>query len=237
MNIDGLIDLRHLYLEIGEPFPRRPLEDITALIVHHSAGSTPSTQQQALAQIDVIYNHHLKIGFPSVGYHFIVDPLGNIYWINSLNRTTYHTAWFNYMSIGVCVLGTYERIAPSDAAITSLNTLYKALNAHLGRKLNLYGHAERNPASTEYCPSKVWHQWKKLVLEGLNVSEIDELRAEIAHLNGVNTELKKQVEYKDELLVAANSELGAIRAHIIPPLEAAVKELEGKISRIRVIVS
>jgi N-acetyl-anhydromuramyl-L-alanine amidase AmpD len=63
-----------------------------------------------------------------------------------------------------------------------------------------------------------------------DVARIEELEAHIRHLDSVNTILQAERDYKDALLVAANSELGALKAHELEPLKARVAELEAALA-------
>lgn len=158
----NIIDLRQRYPSL---YKKRPggLRDIVRAIIHHSAGSIPTTPAQALAQLDSIYNHHTKtLGWPGSGYHYAV-ACGNVYQLNDLDEISYHTAYNNDDSIGIVILGTFEWSTPAPRDLDAARQLVGHLEAVTGRELGIQGHAEANPSSTAYCPSRNWHAWKNRV--------------------------------------------------------------------------
>jgi len=140
----------------------------THLIVHHSAGSNTSSDWPAVVRS--IYTLHTQTnGWIDVGYNWLIDPNGVIYqgraWYQNTNDNVLgaHFCGTNSKTMGVCVMGTYSSVSPTDAAKTSLVTIlaYKAdeqnidplgQSFHSSSGLTLYnicGH--RNGCSTE-CP-------------------------------------------------------------------------------------
>lgn len=59
----------------------------------------------------------------------------------------------------------------------------------------------------------------------VNMDEVEALKAEISHLNTVNTILAAERDYKDQLLVAANSRIGSLEVDVIPSLSSLVEDL------------
>lgn len=154
------MQILNLEARFPSPYKRRALGDITTIVWHHSAGATPATPAQALAQADGIYNYHTKtLGWPGTGYHFLIGA-GQVYQVNSLDETSYHVAYKNDDSIGVCFLGSYEQSQPSEEDLAAGRWLAAHLENTLGRELVHKGHAEANPSSTAFCPSRVWNRWR-----------------------------------------------------------------------------
>jgi hypothetical protein len=152
-----IINLENRY---PSPYNKRALAAIRRIIWHHSAGSIPTTPTQALAQLDSIYRYHTQtLGWPGRGYHFGIGS-GQVYQLNSLDEVSYHTAYENDDSIGACFLGSYEQGQPSDADLTAGRELAAHLESVLGRELAHQGHAEANPSSTAFCPSREWNRWR-----------------------------------------------------------------------------
>jgi hypothetical protein len=107
-------------------------------------------------------------GWSDIGYNWLIDPSGTIYqgraWVDSNdNALGAHFCGFNRNTMGVCMLGDFTSITPTDAALKSLVRLlaYRAsangidvrarsFHASSGRDLNnISGH--RDGCSTE-CP-------------------------------------------------------------------------------------
>jgi hypothetical protein len=200
-------------------YDERSLGAITTVVFHHSAGSTTS----GAAAVEAIRDWHIRgNGWPDIGYHYLIGSDGTVYQTEPLNKVSYHVAYHNEYTVGVCFLGHYEHSRPTDAALAAGREVVLLLEKALGRQLAIKGHAETNPASTEFCPSRIWHEWKG----ELDVSAIEELQAKIAELNGVNAELARQLAYKDELLAAANSRIGALEHDVLAPLKGLIAQAD-----------
>jgi hypothetical protein len=90
-------------------------------IVHHTAGGNSYTRDQAPAVVKAIQLYHVEgNGWNDIGYNFLVDRFGTIYEGRyggaDRNVVGAHALGFNSGSVGVAVLGTYGKSAPSQAA-------------------------------------------------------------------------------------------------------------------------
>lgn len=149
---------------LGNPSLTSP----THLIVHHSAGTNSSSDWPAIVR--AIYTLHTQSnGWSDVGYNWLIDPNGVIYqgraWWQNTNDNVLgaHFCGKNGNTMGVCVMGTYTSVSPTEAAKASLaeilaykanerniNPLGSSFHASSGLTLNnISGH--RNGCATE-CP-------------------------------------------------------------------------------------
>ncbi|MFK7922904.1 MAG: N-acetylmuramoyl-L-alanine amidase [Bacteroidia bacterium] len=136
----------------------------THMIVHHSAGSNSSNNWPAV--VLAIFNLHVNTnGWCDIGYNWLIDPNGNIYEGRGggNNVRGAHFCGTNSGTMGVCMMGTYSNVPPTDTAIASLKKLiaWKSCDSQLdilssephtssGLNLNIVsGH--RNGCST-LCP-------------------------------------------------------------------------------------
>ena len=62
--------------------------------------------------------------------------------------------------------------------------------------------------------------------ENDDMTRAQELQGQVDQLNGVNTELARQLDALRQMLAAANSQLGAITVHELPALYARIADLE-----------
>lgn len=65
---------------------------------------------------------------------------------------------------------------------------------------------------------------------GEDVATVKQLQAQIDALNGVNTQLQRERDYKDQLLQAANSQIGALTHDVIEPLRFQVATLQDQLA-------
>lgn len=143
----------------------------THLIVHHSFSPGNDITDWAAA-VRGVWNYHVNSnGWSDIGYNWLIDPKGVIYqgraWVDTNDNTQgAHFCGYNGRTMGVCMLGDFNSITPTDAALRSLVRLlaYRAfrnsinprgVSFHQGssRTLNnISGH--RDGCSTD-CPGNV----------------------------------------------------------------------------------
>lgn len=95
------------------------------VVVHHTAGANNYTPEQVPAIIRGIYRYHaVTLGWGDAGYHVFVDNFGRAWQgrAGSLNSNIQggHVWGINDQAFGISVLGTYQSIAPSPAAIDTV---------------------------------------------------------------------------------------------------------------------
>lgn len=137
---------------------------VTHMIVHHSAGSNSLTNWPA-AVLSIWNLHTITNGWCDIGYNWLIDPNGVVYEGRGggNNVRGAHFCGTNSGTMGVCMIGTFTNVAPTAAALASLDSLlaWKACDSGLdptssafhsssGLNLNrISGH--RDGCSTE-CP-------------------------------------------------------------------------------------
>jgi hypothetical protein len=125
-------------------------------VVHHTAGSAPSSPAQAAAIVRGIQAYHVRSnGWNDIGYNLLVDPFGQVFEgrAGGVTRNVIgaHAQGFNTESVGVAVLGTYESSSIAPAARAALaNVLAWRLDvAHvdpLSRVTRISGGSPKWPA-------------------------------------------------------------------------------------------
>lgn len=106
----------------------RSLTNVTHLIIHHSAGSTVSSDYAAvvLAYWDYHVNGH---GWDDIGYNWLVDPNGVLYkgraWKSSTQENIQgaHNSGKNGNTAGICFIGHYVSNIPSEVGIDKLASI------------------------------------------------------------------------------------------------------------------
>jgi hypothetical protein len=96
------------------------------LIIHHSATDNDLTDYTALVRS--IYLYHTEVnGWSDIGYNYLVAPNGQIYagrdpgaQLAQDDVLGAHFCASNTGTMGICVLGNYELIAPSTEAVAAL---------------------------------------------------------------------------------------------------------------------
>ncbi|GAA1556888.1 hypothetical protein GCM10009789_07810 [Kribbella sancticallisti] len=95
---------------------------VQAAFVHHTADRNDYTRTQVTAMVRGMYAYHVKSrGWCDLGYNFLVDRFGRAfegrYGGAQLPVLGAHTGAFNANSFGVSLIGNFEKVAPSQAAL------------------------------------------------------------------------------------------------------------------------
>lgn len=128
-------------------YGRRSKSQITKIAFHHSATTSGSA--------DAFARYHVNtLGWPGIGYHYVVDRDGTINWCNDLETISYQVGGHNATSIGVNLVGNFSIEGPTDAQLKSaiwlLNHLLKTELPHL-KISDILGHKEFSNQATA-CP-------------------------------------------------------------------------------------
>ncbi|MBA4250880.1 MAG: hypothetical protein C0425_07235, partial [Chlorobiaceae bacterium] len=150
----------------------RPSETtVSHLVVHHSAGSTTSSDFPAVVRS--YWSLHVNSnGWSDIGYNWLVDGNGVLYQGRQWNGTNEdvvgaHFSGVNWNTMGICVIGDYTMWGPTESALRMLVRMlgYKAdqrninvrgVSIHNSSGMNLSnicGHRD-GPGATA-CPGAV----------------------------------------------------------------------------------
>jgi len=124
-------------------YRRRNLNDINKIIVHHSG--TTSGSAEAYARY-----HVQNLGWPGIGYHFVIEKNGQVKQTNDLATVSYHTSGQNTGSVGIALTGNFDTQKPTQAQELSLIKLINHLRRTLGN-VPVKGHRDYSAKS---CPGK-----------------------------------------------------------------------------------
>lgn len=126
---------------LGSPWPDVSSR-LSAMYLHHTAGSNSYTKAQAAAQVRAIYAFHVKgRGWPDIGYQFLVDRFGTIYQgrrdaVRDLPIGA-QAGGYNTDTIGVSAMGNFQTAKPTSAMVASIEKVF-AWEAYT-HKLNVLG--------------------------------------------------------------------------------------------------
>ena len=101
---------------------------VRCAFVHHTVNANTYTRAQAPALVRGIYYYHTQVnGWWDIGYNFLIDRFGTIYEgrYGGVTKAVLgaQVLGFNSWSTGVALIGTFETVAPSPAAVSSLERL------------------------------------------------------------------------------------------------------------------
>lgn len=185
-------DLRARLQDVTPGYPRRTLQSIDRIIIHHSATNPvlPSVDAEILHIESIRRYHTMTHGWPGIGYHAVVCPSGNAYIVGTTETIRYHTASLqdlnqngisdiNDTGYGVCLIGDFTFKVPTLAQAAASAALVRNLEFGLGRALRLDGH--RDYGSSE-CPGNTWPTWKDSLRPSSNDAQSRERISQATHL-------------------------------------------------------
>lgn len=111
------------------------------IILHHSA--TDGGTFESIKRYHI--NHR---GFMDIGYHYLVEKDGSLHKGRAESIHGAHTLGQNKSSIGICLVGNFDKYPPNTAQINSLIELIKDIYKRYGN-LPIFGH---NEFSQKTCP-------------------------------------------------------------------------------------
>lgn len=104
------------------------MADPVGFTVHHTAGTNNYTQAQVPRILRGIQQFHVRDrGWSDIGYNYLVDKWGGIW---EGRRGSYggnprgaHTAGLNDSLVGISLIGDYEKVRPSAAAVQRISRI------------------------------------------------------------------------------------------------------------------
>lgn len=131
---------------------RRLPRDVNAVIIHHTEGRRCFNFEECRRLLHHMQRYYQREKeFPDIPWNFMIGEDGAVYEGMGWNLEGYHTEAWNYRSIGIAFIGTFDRERPSRQAMESFNLLVECGRRHryLDRYFSIYGH--RDMRDTE-CP-------------------------------------------------------------------------------------
>lgn len=128
-------------------------------MIHHSAVDRDNTA------VEIASYHVNVLGWPGIGYHWLVHPDGRIEYVGDLRTVRYNVAKRNPEVIGICLPGDFTRHPPTDAALDSTRRLVAWLRAEPVLQAEVVSHGEiAVPGWETACCGATWPTWKPRIL-------------------------------------------------------------------------
>jgi len=122
--------------------------------LHHTEAHYPETKEAAVKEMKFIQNYHQEgRGWVDIAYHFLIDPLGNIYEGRPVGVVGAHVANKNTNNVGISIMGCYHPPTNNVFTKATRNSLVKLgkyiKNTYKIPSKYFYGH--RDLGATD-CP-------------------------------------------------------------------------------------
>lgn len=119
--------------EIKKKLKRRKLEDITAIVLHHSAG------HGSVEDVDKI---HRGRGYVCIGYHYYITRDGELHCGRPIEYIGAHAKGHNKYTIGICLEGDFRKDKPTHEQLNMLRTLIEVLKEEVTTIRAIYNHRD-----------------------------------------------------------------------------------------------
>ncbi|MEW5952041.1 MAG: hypothetical protein GX447_04485 [Elusimicrobia bacterium] len=168
---DTLNIIKRSYWQASDP--KEPYTEHTpkAITIHHTSGKITKSLEESIAEIQFIQDYHQNAkGWIDIGYHFVVDSLGNIFEGRPIKVVGAHVYLKNTNNIGISLMGNYhppKNDIPSEKAIKAISSIaYYVSQTYSVEKSSFYAH--RDLGATD-CPGDILYskmpQLKKEIFE------------------------------------------------------------------------
>ena len=149
---------RDLRAKLNGTYEPRPLSGVRYLVIHHSAVAVDSTAES-------IADYHVRsLGWPGIGYHFVVHWDGSADYCGDISLLRYNVAARNGEAVGICIPGDWTSKMPPDLALSATRRLVAWLRDQLPGSVEVVGHREIATASPTACPGATWPSWRTRVV-------------------------------------------------------------------------
>jgi hypothetical protein len=101
-----------------------PMNGISRITVHHSGIISESVRSKpdAARMLVSIRSGHLAQGWADIGYHYIIDPQGQVWEGRPVRYQGAHVKENNEHNLGIMVMGNFDVERPTPEALATLDT-------------------------------------------------------------------------------------------------------------------
>jgi hypothetical protein len=147
LTINNIVD--ELTKHSTKTYATRDVQDIDTIVIHHTV-SPPDRTIDSIAQYHVNSND-----WPGIGYHYVINGIGEIFQTNHLNTVSYHVGDHNDDTIGIALQGDFTDNPPTDEQLKSA----KQLIIHLRGLLTGTDVKPHRELTATQCPGNTVDQW------------------------------------------------------------------------------
>ncbi|WP_208560620.1 peptidoglycan recognition protein family protein [Marinilactibacillus kalidii] len=129
-------------------FPVLPMSGKTMIAIHHSLTKIGQSGSNALGYS----RYHVNtLGWPGIGYSYVIEPDGTIKFCNPINWRTYHVGNSNNQAIGIVLSGDFRTDKVTEAQKVSLRLLVDRIKKDQKQVKTVKSHHEFPGYSWKAC--------------------------------------------------------------------------------------
>ena len=111
----------------------------------------------------MIDTYHKSLGWPGIGYHFVVGQTGKVYYVGDVATTRYHVGSQNPYAVGIVLTGDFTKFWPLPTQLAGAKRAIAYAKSLIGHPVQVLGHRGLPDQQTE-CPGLSFSGWKELLL-------------------------------------------------------------------------
>ncbi|KAK0073798.1 hypothetical protein PV326_013052 [Microctonus aethiopoides] len=158
-------------VEWGAQPPEEPPKKLTItpapyVIISHTASESCNNQAECIQRVRLAQTMHIEGNhWSDIGYNFLVGGDGLIYVGRGWDNEGAHAFGFNIKSIGICLIGTFNKIVPPTRQLDTLAKLIAigVKNKKIQTDYKLLGHRQvsetLSPGNVLYSIIQQWDHW------------------------------------------------------------------------------
>lgn len=155
MKIHHLLNYLNHHPNRHRKYKRRGFSRITRIVCHHSVTRTWDNMLEAeeTGQLHRMNRVYLNKGWPGIPYHYSIAPSGSVYKLNRIGDYTWHAKGGNYNSIGIMLMGNFEKNSITEKHWSCFVELCRLINKLMPQVIKVVGHRNVRGSAT-LCPGK-----------------------------------------------------------------------------------
>ena len=141
------------------PWKKRTYNELTHIIIHHSAGAA-SSDVATVKAIAVYHTSPTGKNRPGICYTYMIGADGTIWYVSDIENVVFSQGSVDYpgdenrWGVGICLLGCFiNGQEPTTAQMASLEKLITHISGMVGKQLAVWGH--KDVIQTQ-CPGDSW---------------------------------------------------------------------------------
>ncbi|XP_019877658.1 peptidoglycan-recognition protein 2 [Aethina tumida] len=135
-------------------------------IIHHADTPPCTSESQCKSRVKNVQDYHQNTRkWDDIGYNFLIGGDGKVYEGRGWGLSGAHAPNYNSKSIGICFIGKFDSVSPSEAQLQAARDLLSCGvdSGKLSPSYKLLGHKQVRqtscPGNSLYAIIKQWPNW------------------------------------------------------------------------------
>lgn len=212
----------------------RSLSEVNFLAIHHSASDNQTPQ-------DIANFHINNNGWGGIGYHFVIDKNGVVFYVGDISTARANVANLNEQVLGICLIGNFTKAqVPTQEQLDSAHKLCEFFIKNYDDLANVTswdkvrGHKEL-PGQSTNCPGDNWSDFRIQIVEG--VSENIKLQSQVSNLQDSLAVVNQQLITLKEILADREKEVSELKQSLASQTTSESVQVDTTLSLVGALIN